>query len=116
MTAQVVLSVLLLGVFVYAFTEYRRTPLVASLSAIVAGCGLYFVWFPDKSTRLAELVGIGRGADLMLYTWACISLLVILNLHLKLRTQLELITVLARTIAISNARYSAAGDSEPVHR
>jgi hypothetical protein len=31
-----------------------------------------------------------------------ISLIILLNLHLKLRTQLELITILARTIALSN--------------
>jgi hypothetical protein len=47
-------------------------------------------------------VGIGRGADLILYTWACLSLLVVLNLHLKLRTQLELITVLTRSVALSS--------------
>jgi hypothetical protein len=33
-----------------------------------------------------------------------ISLLVLLNLHLKLRSQMELITVLARELAIANAR------------
>jgi hypothetical protein len=104
MTAQFVFSILLFSVFVYAWTEYRRTPVVASLSALVAAGGFYFVWFPAASTRLAEFVGIGRGVDLILYTWACISLLVILNLHLKLRTQLELIMVLARTIAIANGR------------
>jgi hypothetical protein len=56
------------------------------------------------STRLAELVGIGRGVDLILYTWVCISLIVLLNLHLKLRTQMELITTLARKIALADAQ------------
>ncbi len=53
---------------------------------------------------LAELVGIGRGVDLMLYIWVCLSLIVLLNLHLKLRTQMELITTLAREIAIAAAK------------
>ena len=35
-----------------------------------------------------------------------ISLLLLLNLHLKLRAQMELITVLARELAIANARAS----------
>ena len=56
---------------------------------------------PSYSTWLAEFVGIGRGVDLILYTWVGISLIVILNLHLKLRTQLELITILARKIALA---------------
>jgi hypothetical protein len=55
---------------------------------------------PEHSTQLAELVGIGRGV----YVWVCISLVVLLNLHLKLRTQTELITTLARKIAITDAQ------------
>lgn len=102
MIAQLILSALLLIVFVYALREYPRSPIVALLSAIAGGAGLYFVWWPEASTRLAQLVGIGRGVDLILYTWVCISLLILLNLHLKLRTQLELITVLTRTIALAN--------------
>jgi hypothetical protein len=70
----------------------------------VASAGIYFVWMPEHSTQLAELVGIGRGVDLILYIWVCISLIVLLNLHLKLRTQTELITTLARKLAIADAQ------------
>jgi hypothetical protein len=102
MIAQIFFTLLLVTVFLYAWIEYRRSPVVAVLSSVVALAGLYFVWVPSQSTRLAEFVGIGRGVDLILYTWVGISLLVILNLHLKLRTQLELITVLARKIALAD--------------
>ena len=104
MIAQGALSVLLAGVMVYAWTEYRKSPVVAFLSACTAAGGLYFVWFPTQSTRLAEFAGVGRGADLIIYTWAALSLLVMLNLHLKLRLQLELITVLARRLALADSR------------
>jgi small membrane protein len=103
MIAQLALSALLGAILFYAWTEYRRSPTIAILSVLVATAGLYFVWIPAHSTRLAELVGIGRGVDLILYVWVCISLLVLLNLHLKLRTQLELITILARKAAIADA-------------
>jgi hypothetical protein len=102
MIAQIFFTLLLGTVFLYAWIEYRRSPVVAVLSSMVALAGLYFVWVPSHSTWLAEFVGIGRGVDLILYTWVGISLLVILNLHLKLRTQLELITVLARKIALAD--------------
>jgi hypothetical protein len=102
MIAQIFFTLLLGTVFLYAWIEYRRSPVVAVLSAMVALAGLYFVWLPSQSTRLAEFVGIGRGVDLILYTWVGISLIVILNLHLKLRTQLELITILARKIALAD--------------
>jgi hypothetical protein len=103
MIAQVVLSLLLGVVLLYAWAQYRRSPIVTVLSCAVSLIGFYFVWFPSHATRVAELVGIGRGADLVLYVWACISLVVLLNLHLKLRTQHELLTQLARSIALANA-------------
>jgi hypothetical protein len=103
MIAQVVLSLLLGVVLLYAWAQYRRSPIVTVLSCVVSLMGFYFVWLPSHATRVAELVGIGRGADLVLYVWACISLVVLLNLHLKLRTQHELLTALARSIALANA-------------
>ena len=62
------------------------------------------MWFPAHASALAELAGIGRGVDLIIYTWVVISLLMLLNLHLKLRAQMELITALAREMALSNVR------------
>jgi hypothetical protein len=103
MIAQLVLSLLLGVVLIYAWAQYRRSPIVTVLSCAVSLFGFYFVWIPSHATRVAELVGIGRGADLVLYVWVCISLVVLLNLHLKLRTQHELITQLARSIALANA-------------
>jgi small membrane protein len=104
MIAQIGLSILLAGVMVYAWTEYRRAPAIAILALLAAIAGLYFVWLPTHATRLAALVGIGRGVDLIIYIWVVISLILLLNLHLKLRSQAELITVLMREIAVASAR------------
>jgi hypothetical protein len=106
MIAQFILSILLGGILFYAWTAYRRSSAVSFLTAIMAMAGLYFVWVPQHSTRLAELVGIGRGADLVLYVWVCISLILLLNVHLVLRMQMELITVLARKLSVAAARPS----------
>ena len=113
MIAQATLSVLLCSVLVYAWAEYRRSPAVALISFVVSLVGLYFVWVPSHSTRVAEYIGVGRGADLILYLWVCISLIVLLNLHLKLRAQHELITALARTIALANASSCANKGVQP---
>jgi hypothetical protein len=104
MIAQIGLTCLLSAVMVYAWTEYRKAPAVGSVGLFAAACGLYFVWLPSHASWLASLVGIGRGVDLILYVWVVISLIVFLNLHLKLRSQTEIITALAREIAIANAR------------
>jgi small membrane protein len=103
MIAQAGLSVLLGGIVIYAWAEYRRAPAIGLVSIIVAAAGFYFVWLPLHATWLAEAVGIGRGVDLILYVWVVISLLVLMNLHLKLRSQMELITALTREVAIASA-------------
>ena len=79
MIAQAVLSLLLCSVLVYSWAEHRRSPTVALMSGTAAVAGLYLVWFPSHSTRVAELIGIGRGADLILYMWVCISLIILLK-------------------------------------
>lgn len=104
MIAQVVLSLLLMVVAIYAGNERRRSPVVAGLSISAALAGLYFTWVPDHATDVALWAGVGRGVDLVLYIWVCITLIVLLNLHLKIRTQMELITILARTIALADVR------------
>jgi hypothetical protein len=104
MIARLLLSVLLFAVMIYAWSEYRRSPVVGLASMLAGAGGFYFVWFPARASALAELAGIGRGVDLILYTWVAISLLILLNLHLKLRAQMELITALAREMALADAR------------
>lgn len=103
MIAQLSLTALLAAVLLYAYLQYRRSPVVGLLSMLAAFGGLYFVWIPSHATRLAAFAGVGRGVDLVLYIWVAISMLILLNLHLKLRMQMELITTLARALAIANA-------------
>jgi hypothetical protein len=102
MIAQLLLSILLAGVLLHGWTQMRRAPLVAWLSMAAAIVGLYLVWAPSHTTELASIIGIGRGADLILYLWVCISLNLLLSLHLKQRVQQETITKLARAMALSH--------------
>src|SRR4051794_5567205 len=82
MVAQLFFSCLLAGILLYAWTEYPRSPVIALCTMLAASGGLYFVWFPEHATFLAEALGIGRGVDLIIYVWVVISLLVLFNLHL----------------------------------
>jgi small membrane protein len=65
--------------------------------------GAYIVWMPDHATYLAQSIGIGRGADFILYIWLLISCAILLLLYLQLREQLQLITALARRMALAQA-------------
>lgn len=115
MIAQVIFTALLFVVLVYAWTAYRQAPLVGLLVVIAAIAGKYFVWFPSHSMVIAEWAGIGRGVDLIIYTWVIISLFVVFSLHLKMRSQTELLTKLTRAIAL--AEYQNAQDGSTLsHR
>lgn len=103
MIVQMVLSVLLGAVLLHGWTQLRRSPLVAWMSLTAATGGLYLVWAPAHTTEIAGMLGIGRGADLIMYLWVCISLNLLLSLHLKQLRQQETLTRLARHVALANA-------------
>jgi hypothetical protein len=113
MIAQIILTVLLSGIVLYAWREYRRSQAISALALGAAVAGLYLVWFPAHATALAAWAGVGRGVDLIIYVWVVLSLLLLLNLHLKLRAQHELITTLTRQIALMEQRVASAGESRP---
>lgn len=108
MIIQVLLTLGLLLCLLYAFVQRHKSRLVSFLISIVAVAGIYFVLFPDKTSELAHLVGVGRGADLVMYCWLVISLIISLNLQFKIFALQGLITELAREIALLTPR--AGGD------
>jgi len=61
------------------------------------------VWVPDFLTHLANLVGIGRGADLVLYVSVVIVFYFIFRIILRLEKIERNITKLTRQKAISEA-------------
>jgi hypothetical protein len=103
MIAQVIFTVVLITVMLVAFAQLPQIPLVGGVVICAALFGAYIVWVPDHATYLANLVGIGRGADLVLYVWVLISCAILLLLYLNLREQFQLITTLARRMALADA-------------
>ncbi len=110
MIGQMFLSLILAATIVYAWAAFRKAPAIAVMVCVAALAGFYFVWFPEHATWLAARVGIGRGVDLILYVWVVFSLLAILNLHLALRAQTEVITRLARRMALQDAKAPSSSD------
>ena len=108
MTMQLCLSILLSGTIIYLLLQHRRSPLISRVSVVAAFAGLYLVWAPGHANVVAAWMGVGRGADLILYLWVVMSFLMVINLHLKIRSTLELATDLARAVAITNAEATAA--------
>lgn len=103
MIAQVLLSAGLSACLFYVFSLGRSLAIVRwGLFAVIL-VGYIFIWIPSLTTQIAELVGIGRGADLILYVWIIVNLFLILRLHIKLREQGEALTKLTRQIALNDS-------------
>lgn len=61
------------------------------------------VALPEMLTRVANAVGVGRGADLLLYAVVVAFAFVSLNTYLKFKDFEARVTVLARKLAIAEA-------------
>lgn len=103
MIFKIVLSLALILLALYAYTQKSRSRFVAWSMMTVCILGEIFVLYPEFSNDIARLVGVGRGADLIMYCFIVASLGLILNLHLRLHAITEDMTTLARKLALSSA-------------
>ena len=98
---------LILGLAFFAFYGWRQrsiSPAIGFTMPLVSLGGIALVLRPQWAQAAAGLLGIGRGADLILYVWTVVSLLLLANLHFRMRGQAEVITTLTRELAILEAR------------
>lgn len=104
---QIVLILALVGIAAYLL---RSTPSPRHLAirrlVMLVGilAGIVVIIWPDLLTALAQLVGIGRGADLLFYLAIIIGLLYIVNEYKRSVRLARLNTRLAREITLTEAR------------
>ena len=110
MIIKLLLSAGLAACLFYAVSLGRSIPAMRMGLVLIVTLGLGAVWFPDATSVIAAWVGIGRGADLVMYIWIVLTLLFIVRLHLKLREQSEALTQLARKIALGGGSPAGTGD------
>lgn len=103
MIFQWILTIGLLFCLLYALLQRKKSRLVSRLIAATSIAGVAFVMFPEFTTELAHYLGIGRGADLIMYCWIMISLTVSVSLQFKILQLQEVATELARALAIHAA-------------
>jgi len=84
----------------YALMQRRKSRMVALSIAATSIAGIYFVLFPEYSSTLANFLGVGRGADLILYCWIVITLFVSINLQFKILSLQGAVTELTRELAL----------------
>ena len=104
---QFLLLAFVLGAFVRVIRSYMHRGMQRRdfLFWIVVWTGTAAViTFPDATSFLAYLLGIGRGADLIIYTSLLISFYLILRVHLTLARLEQEVTEIVRTIALERLK------------
>ena len=77
----------------------RRLVIVAALLA-----GFVAVLFPDYTNVVASYLGIGRGADLLLYAFVIFALLYVVHQYRRQLWQEKVTTDLARALTLAQAK------------
>ena len=88
----------LLALFVALQRISSRGVRLAVLATLASGA--YFVWRPEHASAVAQALGVGRGADLLMYLWVVITCSVILLLYLKIVEMNRMLTQLARRLTL----------------
>lgn len=99
------LIALLLVCAAYGWRQRRLSPWIGYMIPVVCAVGVALVIQPEWSSAAARYLGVGRGADLILYVWTVVSILLIANIHFRMRSYQAMLTVLTRELAILEARH-----------
>ena len=104
---QVILIVVVIGIVGVALGR-RRTHSGKAWKKIgllfIAIAMIVAILFPQTTNYLANFVGVGRGADLLLYVTVVAFIFYILNNYLHQQDQRDMIFRLARKIALLEAK------------
>lgn len=100
--SQFIIVLVMLGFAFYVFgarTVLRDRIIYMALVSI----GVILAFYPDLSTRIANMVGIGRGTDLLLYVFILFSLFHYASLASQFKKVEQQLTILTRALAIQSA-------------
>lgn len=111
MIIQLSLSLGLLGILGYVILQRDKVKVIFMPQLAVISVGIFLIWFPNVSTFIAKKVGVGRGADLITYCWIVASILLIVNLQIKLKKLEAHITKLTRAIALVQPKNGHHGNN-----
>jgi hypothetical protein len=101
---QPILMVVLVGVVLLYFSRLRSKAVDGLIILLCFGCASLLVMRPNIATRIANLVGVGRGADLIVYLALPGLLMMIFLLFARTRDLNAKLTAVVREYAIRDAR------------
>ena len=104
MLIKYILLIPLVGMIALFLLRLRNKTFYRLAFILVGLLGVFFVLNPEITTRIANLVGVGRGTDLILYLCVVTFFMAFIVLYAKLRKLEAAQTELARQLAIHTAK------------
>ena len=104
MIIQIILTLCFVTMAVYGWAQMSSVRLISMNLMLLSMIATFLVWNPDLTTTLAHALGVGRGADLMMYFFFVFVISQLVMLHVRLRSQMVLLTQLARRMALDEAQ------------
>ncbi len=112
MIVKPIITFVLCCILLFAILHQNVNAMMRIGLSIIVGAGIVLSWFPDLANVVANLVGVGRGTDLMLYVWILISMMVTLMIYTKFVNLNHAMTTLVRKIALDNPEPPKAQEHE----
>lgn len=99
--------------FFFVYVIRLRTVLTDRIIFIFGALvGIFFVLRPDITITIANLIGIGRGTDLLLYIFIIISMFFYVSILAEFRRIDQKLTKIVRNIAITAPVFGASEQVE----
>ena len=102
---QIILIAGILLLIIIYFTQLRSRLFDRILFVFLFAVGLVFIFLPDLTTKIAHVLGIGRGADFLFYLFIILAFYAFILLYSKLRKFENTLTEIIRQDAIKNAKF-----------
>lgn len=113
-----IISGILIAVLVisglYGFFNANSSKSLRLSTVALSGVGIVFVLAPELTTELARMLGVGRGADLLLYCWVVLSLAMLLQFQIGLSRVRDQMTEISRCVAIVSAERPVVASADVI--
>ena len=98
------LALLLVGLYLLKAQRSASQQAIRRLFIIIAlAAGFFAVLFPNYTTVVASYLGIGRGADLLLYAFVVFALFYVVHQYRRQLWQEKVTTDLARALTLARS-------------
>jgi hypothetical protein len=91
---------------IYYVVRLRKTMLDLALMIVLMITATTFILWPNLTNRIAHILGVGRGADLLYYTCILLFSFALLKLYSRMRRLEQQFTRLIREDALKNAKHA----------